>query len=43
MAGSRRPGGQQLRLLGEPPKEIVEADGLHLVGYNAAVASDQES
>lgn len=37
------PGGQQLRLLGEPPKEIVEADGLHLVRYNAAVAPDQES
>ena len=26
-------GEQQLRTLGEPPKELVEADGVHLVKY----------
>ncbi|MCY4619161.1 MAG: type I-E CRISPR-associated endoribonuclease Cas2e [Chloroflexi bacterium] len=30
------PGGQQIRILGEPPKEIVEADGIHLVRYRSA-------
>lgn len=30
------PGGQQIRSLGEPPKKIVEADGIHLVRYRSA-------
>lgn len=30
---SNAPGGQQIRNLGAPPKEIVEADGVHLVRY----------
>ena len=28
-------GGQQILSLGEPPKEIVEADGIHLVRYRS--------
>ncbi len=27
------PGGQRIRTLGEPPKDIVETDGVHLVRY----------
>ena len=27
-------GGQRIRLLGEAPKEIVDADGIYLVKYN---------
>ena len=27
-------GGQQIRTLGEAPKEIVDADGVYLVKYN---------
>ena len=27
-------GGQQIRVLGEAPKEIVDADGIYLVKYN---------
>ena len=28
------PGDQQIRTLGTPPKQIVEADGIHLVRYS---------
>ena len=35
------PGGQQIRSLGEPPKEIVEADGIHLVRYRSAEPAGQ--
>ena len=28
------PGEQRIRTLGEPPKEIVDADGVHLVKYH---------
>lgn len=27
-------GGQRIQVLGEAPKEIVDADGIHLVKYN---------
>ena len=30
------PGQQQIRNLGDPPKEIVDADGVHLVRYGAS-------
>ena len=29
----RAPGQQRIRNLGDPPKEIVDADGVHLVKY----------
>lgn len=32
------PGGQRIRTLGEPPKDIVDADGVHLVRYRDGAA-----
>ena len=36
----KAPGEQHIRSLGVPPKDIVEADGVHLVRYRQSMATN---